>query len=81
MSLQSTIVTIPNITLTLEQLLAAIRQLDKSARIQVAQVLIETEMDVKLTNLIEQLAKTPPAEDISEADIAAEIKAVRQLNV
>lgn len=80
MSLQSTVVTIPNIKLSIDQLLTAIRQIDEPARIKVAQTLVETQMDAKLANLIEQLAKTPPVDDISDADIEAEIKAVRELD-
>lgn len=80
MSLQSTVITIPDIKLTIDQLLKTIRQLDKATRIQVARVLLETEMDARLASLIEQLAETSPADDISGEDIEAEIKAVRNLN-
>lgn len=80
MSLQSTVITIPDIKLTIDQLLKTIRQLDKATRIQVARVLLETEMDARLASLIEQLAETSPADDISDEDIEAEIKAVRNLN-
>ena len=80
MSLQSTVITIPDIKLTIDQLLKTIRQLDKATRIQVARVLLETEMDARLASLIEQLAGTSPADDISDEDIDAEIKAVRNLN-
>ncbi len=80
MSLQLTIGTIPKIKLNIDQLLTAIRQIDESARVKVAQVLMETHMDAKLANLIEQLANTSPVNDISDADIEAEIKAVRRLN-
>jgi hypothetical protein len=78
MSVQSMTVTIPNVQFTLEQLLTVIRQLDEPARTQVARTLVETSMDEKLANLIAQLANTVPDEDISDAEIAAEIKAVRQ---
>ena len=77
MSSQSTVVTIPNIKLNLNQLLAVIRQLDEPARVQVARVLVETKMDAQLGNLIDQLAKTPPADHVSDADIQTEIEAVR----
>ena len=36
-------------------------------------------MDAKLANLIDQLAKTAPVDDISDADIDSEIKTVRQM--
>jgi hypothetical protein len=72
------VVTIPKVTLPLEELLQVIRQLDESARIQVAQVLTETQMDARLTQLIQELAQTPPADDLSDAELQAEINAARQ---
>ncbi len=80
MTLQSTVITIPEVQLTVNQLLKAVRQLDDASRIQLARVLMETEMDVKLASLIEKLAKTTPADDVSDENIVAEIKAVRNLN-
>ena len=59
MTSQSTVITIPEVKLTVDQLLKAIRRLDEASRIQVAKVLVETEMDAKLASLIEQLAKPP----------------------
>lgn len=80
MNLQSTVITIPEVKLTVDQLLKVVRQLDDASRIQLARVLMETEMDAKLASLIEKLAKTTPADDVSDEDIEAEIKAVRKLN-
>jgi len=80
MTLQSTVIRIPEVKLTVDQLLNAVRQLDDASRIQLARVLMETEMDVKLASLIEKLAKTTPADDVSDENIIAEIKAVRNLN-
>jgi hypothetical protein len=77
MSPQSTVVTASNVTLSLEQLLNAIRQLDMTARTQVAQVLLETELDAKLSTLIRRLAERPPVDEISNEFINAEIQAVR----
>jgi hypothetical protein len=77
MSLQPTEITIPNVKLSLEQLLMVIRQLDKPSRIQVAQVLAETDMDAKLADLIKRLSEKSPVQDISMSDIQAEVKAVR----
>ena len=77
MSLQPAEITIPNVKLSLEQLLMVIRQLDKPSRIQVAQVLAETDMDAKLADLIKRLSGKSPVQDISIADIQAEVKAVR----
>ena len=77
MNLQSTVITIPEVKLTVDQLLKIVRQLDDASRIQLARVLMETEMDAKLASLIEKLAKTTPADDVSDETIEAEIKAVR----
>ncbi|HUT14324.1 MAG TPA: hypothetical protein VMY42_27810 [Thermoguttaceae bacterium] len=75
---QSTAITIPNVKLSLEELLAVIRQLDGPARAEVARVLAETKMDAELSRLIEELAESPPIEDIPDDQICAEVKIVRQ---
>ena len=80
MTLQTTVITIPEVKLTVDQLFKVVRQLDDASRIQLARVLMETEMDSKLASLIEKLAKTTPADGVSDEDIEAEIKAVRNLN-
>ena len=80
MNVQSTHITIPEVKLTIDQLLKVVRQLDDASRVQVARVLMETEMDAKLAKLIENLAKTEPASDVSDEDIKAEIEAVRKLD-
>lgn len=80
MKVQSTHITIPEVKLTIDQLLKVVRQLDDASRVQVARVLMETEMDAKLAKLIESLAKTEPASDVSDEDIKAEIEAVRKLD-
>lgn len=74
----TTIVTIPNIQLTLDQLIAAVRQLEPNARSEVAQALLTEDMDERFAQLIGRLADKPPATDITDADINAEIRAVRQ---
>jgi hypothetical protein len=76
--MSSQAIIVPNVTLTLEQLLAAIRELDEPARVQVAEILLATEMDSKLSALIARLAKRKPARDISDDVINAEIYAARQ---
>jgi len=80
MKVESTHITIPEVKLTIDQLLKVVRQLDDASRVQVARVLMETEMDAKLAKLIESLAKTEPASDVSDEDIKAEIEAVRKLD-
>jgi hypothetical protein len=39
---------------------------------------VESEMDTQLRKLVEQLSEVSPANDISDADIQAEIDAVRR---
>ncbi len=77
-SAQPVQVTVPNVTLTLDQLLAAIRQLDERSLKQVAQVVLEADYDARLAELILRLSERVPAEDVSDADINAEVHAVRQ---
>jgi hypothetical protein len=62
---------------SLEQVLEAIRRLDAAARSRVAQALAESEMDARFERLILSLAKKPPVDDISDAEIQAEVDAVR----
>lgn len=78
-----TTVTVQNISveLTVEQLIAAVSQLEPDARAKVARALAETELDAELTNLITVLYMQSPADDISDADIQAEIDAVRRQGV
>jgi hypothetical protein len=78
MSLPSSEILITNVRMEFEQLLTIIRRLDKSSRIQVAQVLAETEMDAKLASLIDELAQISSGSGVSDADIDAEVRAVRQ---
>ena len=73
----STTVTVPNVELTLDQLVAAVRQLEPEARSEIARVLMEAELDGRMAALIERLARKQPADDVSDADIALEVQAVR----
>ena len=72
------VVKIPEVELTLDQLVRAIRQLDSAARSEIAKALLDTELDAQMTSLIESLDRREPADDITDADIAAEVKAVRK---
>jgi len=76
-------VTIPNVTLTLDQLLAAIHQLDERSLGQVAQVIIEKERDVRLIELVRRLNQRDTALTIDASDdvINAEVQAVRQARI
>jgi hypothetical protein len=44
----------------------------------VARVLLETKMDDELSHLLLELSQTPPADDITDAEIQAEVRAVRE---
>ena len=69
-------ITISNVGLDLEELLAVVETLDEPSRARVARVLVKVEMDARLKELIEQLAARAPA-DVSDADIDCEVQAVR----
>jgi len=73
-----TTVTIPKVELSVDQLVAAVRQLEPRARLEIARALVETELDVRMAELIHRLASRPAADDISDADIVAEVNAVRR---
>ncbi len=70
------VVKIPEVELTLDQLVGAIRQLDPVARSEIAKALVETELDARMTALIQNLDRMEPAEDITSDVIAAEVEAV-----
>jgi hypothetical protein len=76
----TTTVTIPNIKvqLTVEQLITAVRQLEPEERAKIVRALAYTELDTELTQLILELYNQPPVNEISDDDILAEIRAVRQ---
>jgi hypothetical protein len=64
--------------ITLEQLITTIKQLQPSDRTQVAQALIQLELQSDLKGLIEELYNQTPVDEITDSDIMHEIKAVRQ---
>jgi hypothetical protein len=70
-------VTIPNVRLGLEDLLAVIQSLDEPSRARIARALVEMEMDARLKDMVEQLAARAPADDITDAEIDREVQAVR----
>lgn len=76
----SSTVTIPNIKvqLTVDQLVTAVRQLNPRDRATIARAITDAELDVELAQLIQDLYSQPPVTDISDAEIQAEIRAVRQ---
>lgn len=76
-------VTIPNVTLTLDQLLAAIRQLDERSLSQVAQAIVEKDRDARMIELIRRLNQRDATLTIDASDdvINAEVRAVRQARI
>lgn len=74
-------ITIPNVKLELDDLFALVRQLDAEARRRLAEVLVESEMDGRLGDLIRRLASKPASTEISDVDIDLEVKAVRAQRV
>ena len=73
-------VTLPNVRVGLEDLLAVIQSLDEPSRARVARALADVEMDARLKDLIDQLAAKDPVEDITDADIDREVQAVRDVS-
>jgi hypothetical protein len=64
--------------ITLEQLITTIEQLQPDDRAQVAQALIQIELQSDLKDLIKKLYNQTPVDEITDKDIMNEIKAVRQ---
>lgn len=67
-----------SVPITLEQLIQAVRQLEPEERVQVANALLELDLRADLAALLAELYAQPPANDVTDDDILAEIKAVRQ---
>lgn len=67
-----------SIPVSLEQLITAVLQLQPDERAQVARALIQADLRSDLTALIQELYAEPPIDEITDDDIMAEIKAVRQ---
>ncbi|MEL7142473.1 MAG: hypothetical protein AAGM27_04130 [Cyanobacteria bacterium J06554_3] len=68
-----------SVPITLEQLIQAIRKLQPEEREQVARALVQSELTSDLADLLQSLYSQSPADDISDADIMTEVRAVRQL--
>jgi len=67
-----------SVPITLEQLITAIKQLQPDERAQIAQVLVQEELQADLTGLIQELYSQPAVDEVSDEDILTEVKAVRQ---
>jgi hypothetical protein len=74
----TTTVTIPNVHLSLDDLIWAVRQLEPEARAQVAKALVQDDLDRRLARLIERLAVRQVMPDFTFTDIDTEIRAVRK---
>ena len=71
-------ITIPEVELSLDQLVTAIRQLEPAARSEIAKALMDTELDARMAELIQSLSSRPTADDVTDADIVTEVNAVRK---
>jgi hypothetical protein len=71
-------ITIPQVELSLDQLVAAIRQLEPAARSEIAKALMDAELDARMAELIQSLSSRPAADDVTDADIVTEVNAVRE---
>ena len=67
-----------SVPITLEQLISAIQNLQAEDRQKVAKALVQSELAADLTALIQSLYSEPAADDISDEEIMAEIRVVRQ---
>jgi hypothetical protein len=71
-------ITIPEVELSLDQLVTAIRQLEPAARSEIAKALMDMELDARMAELIKSLTSRPAADDVTDADIVTEVNAVRE---
>ncbi|MEM8503179.1 MAG: hypothetical protein AAF716_08505 [Cyanobacteria bacterium P01_D01_bin.1] len=67
-----------SVSITFDQLVAAVQQLQPNERTRLAQVLIRTDLQTDLARLLREIYDEPPVDDITDADIAAEVRAVQQ---
>ncbi|MGB3292672.1 MAG: hypothetical protein WBB01_06800 [Phormidesmis sp.] len=67
-----------SVPITLDQLILAIQNLQPEERVQVARALVQSELTSDLTALLQALYAEPPADDVSDEEIMADIRAVRQ---
>ncbi|MCC5653512.1 hypothetical protein LC609_27710 [Nostoc sp. XA013] len=67
-----------SIPITLEQLITAVQQLQPEERAEVARALILVDLRSDLRALIQELYAQPSVDEITDDNIMAEIKAVRQ---
>jgi len=73
-------VTVPQVTveLTVDQLIQAARQLEPDERARLARSLADNQLDIELAELISDLYGLPPVDEITDEEILAEVRAVRE---
>lgn len=71
-------ITVPHVKIGFDELLTVIRQLDEAGRAKIARVLVETQMDDEMRLLLRELSAASPHDEISDAEIQAEVQAVRE---
>ena len=73
-----TTVVIPNVELTLDQLITVIRELEPGARAEIVKALLETELDGRMAELIKHLSNRKPVDTLGDAVIISELNTVRR---
>jgi hypothetical protein len=73
-----TFISMISIPITLEQLITAVQHLSPQEREQVATALVQTGLRSDLTALIQELYAQSPDADVTDDEIMAEVRAVRQ---
>lgn len=68
---------VPEVMLTLDQLISTIRLLDDQSLSKVVRVILDRRNDDKLSLILQQLASHAPSDDLSDDEINAEVKIVR----
>ena len=68
---------VPHVKIGFDDLLEAIRQLDEGDRSKIARVLLEAKMDEEMRCLLQELLEASPHDEISDAEIQAEVRTVR----
>ena len=71
---------IPDVQLSLDELIGVVRSLEPEDRSKIAHALLDEEMDERFTKLIERLAKKSFPTDITDEEINEEIRIVRERN-
>ncbi len=71
---------VPEVMLTLDQLISTIRLLDDQSLSKVVRVILDRRNDDRLSLILQQLAAQSPSDDLSDDEINAEVKIVRARN-